>query len=104
MDAGPLAAPPPAPPALEEPPPARGVRQTLAPFPLTGADFDVDLTNGMRVPAPETVKLTNASILLLQITIGGHTDYLQPGESNAFPTGGVTTLHVHPISVTQPAG
>jgi hypothetical protein len=72
----------------------------LAPIPLTGADFSVQLAGF--VFAPRQILLDNESPYLLQLTIGGGRFFLRPWVSNVFPTGGSAEMQVHPIVLTTP--
>lgn len=97
--AGQASLPPPKPPAL----PGRGeATQTLVPVAITGADFDVDLTNGGRMRQPALAKVGNVSPYLMELTWIGHRDHLRPMETNVLPVLGSSSLHVHPIALTTP--
>ncbi len=69
---------------------------------LTGADLDLQLVLSPLREPPATVKVSNLSSYLLQLSWGGHQDFLRPGETNVFPAYGASAMHAHPIQVTNP--
>jgi hypothetical protein len=78
-----------------------GLVQALDPFPVTTADFDVQLagSSGIR---PWKVRLANESPYALRIDCGGFVDWLASGTVDVWPTGGASVMHVHPIALCAP--
>ena len=76
----------------------------LAPVAITGADAQVLLATPAVgfAAAVDRVLVDNESPYLLQLTLGGGGFYLRPWQSNVFPTGGASSMLVHPIALTNP--
>lgn len=78
--------------------------QALAPIAITGVDIDVPLVaDGIQAAwTPGQIRCANETPYALQCILGADVHWLQPWSVDVWPVHGVTSMHVHPVSLVTP--